>query len=480
MLTERLNQSVRALGALVERPGFGDGPVTVGAELELFLAGEGGLARPVNIEVAMAADDPRITIEGTRHIIEVNLTPVPLGGRPFCALRAEVEECLHLLAEAAEAFGSRPVLVGTLPTLRAGDLDHASLTRRPRYQALNDGLVWHRGGPFEVCVEREDTLHARWDSIGLVGAACSWQLHLAIAPARYQAHYNAAQLAFAPVLAAAGNSPVLLGRKLWHETRIPLYEQAVDDRDETARDQARPARGDFGQDWLRGGVVDLFAEFARHYRPVLSELSNEDPLAAVRAGTVPALTELRLHQSTVWRWNRPVYDPANGGHVRIELRALSSGPSALDLAANAAFLLGLVTWVAEELPDLADQFPFPLARANFYRSARDGLRAVLDWPSGPPRPAADLVLDLLPLAEAGLRRAGTDPADTAPLLAVVANRVRTGRTGAVWQRMALRELEVRTNWNEALTDMLRWYMRLSASGDPVHRWPIPGRTGIAT
>ena len=145
----------------------------------------------------------------------------------------------------------------------------------------------------------------------------------------------------APVLAASGNSPTFLGHRLWHETRVALFKQAGDDRPpDRTPSGGMPPRVGFGNGWVREGALELFCESVALHEPLLPVCGGENPRACARAGGIPRLDELRLHHGTVWKWNRPVYDPAYGGHLRIELRALPSGPTLCDMLANAAFLVG--------------------------------------------------------------------------------------------------------------------------------------------
>jgi hypothetical protein len=237
----------------------------------------------------------------------------------------------------------------------------------------------------------------------------------------------------------------------------------------------------FGNGWVRRGALELFEETVALHEPLLPLTGGEDPLAAVAAGRVPELAELRLHHGTTWRWNRAVYDPAGGGHLRIELRALPAGPSVLDMAANAAFLIGATLGLADEewtIPAL----PFNCARRNFYRAARDGLDAELLWPvatapSPRPMPAAEVVERLLPTARRGLAGAGVEPDEADSLLAIVGERVAAEVTGARWQRAALAAYEERMMRSTALAATLDAYLDAEATGLPVHRWPMPSRPG---
>src|SRR6266511_1797444 len=314
---QRLEQCLSTLGELLERPGFGVGPATIGAELELFLVDEMARPLPHNQAVRAAAADARVNVELDRFNLELNATPTLLAGRPFAALGEELRLLLGRVADAAGKHGGRPVLVGILPTLRRADLNARVISDLPRYRALNRRLR----------LLRHDPLHLR-----IAGADASFQVHLRVDPDEFTRTYDAVQAATAPVLAVAGNSPTLLGHRLWEETRIPLCKQSIDDRDGRGL-RRRLASVAFGTGWLRGGPLGLFAEGVQLHQPLLPVLGDHDPLAGMEEGQAPPLQELRLHQGTVWRWNRAVYDPASGGHLRIEMRALPSGPTVTDMLA---------------------------------------------------------------------------------------------------------------------------------------------------
>ncbi|MFJ2815322.1 glutamate--cysteine ligase [Streptomyces sp. NPDC087294] len=474
LFRRRLGISVGELKETLTIPGFGDTETSVGAELEMFLMHADGRPAPLNGRVRDDVRDPRVVLEVDRFDLEANLTPVELRGRPFTALRTETDALLAAISTAAHAHGAHPVTIGTLPTLTAADLHRAALTPCGRFQHIERALSRCRSSPYLLGLGGEEPMTLLADSIAVQGANCSWQVHLVVAPAEFTRTYNAAQLATGPVLAAAGNSPLFLGRRLWQETRIPLYEQGFGDGGGPSGLAPRP-RASFGRRWLDGGVVRLFADAVRDHDVLIPVLSTREPAV----GATPWLDELRLHQGTVWTWNRPVYDP--GGHVRIEFRALPSGPTSLDMAANAAFLLGLTLHLARQPDDPRTAMPFESARGNFYRAARSGLRAKLCWPSAhyPTltwSDAGQLLPRLLPLAAEGLVGAGVDAEEAGQLLAVIAARVAGGQTGAVWQQRALSALEERTDRRTALRLLTSAYTRLAASGAPVHTWPTPTRS----
>ena len=193
---------------------------------------------------------------------------------------------------------------------------------------------------------------------------------------------------------------------------------------------------------------------------------------------MPRLDELRLHQGTVWRWNRAIYDSGFGGHLRIEMRPLPAGPTVTDMLANAAFLLGLTLALAPDAATWTRQLLFARAHANFYEAARLGLEAELEWPgtdgSSERVGAVELVRRLLPTARQGLVGAGVDADEADRLLGVLGERAATGQTGAVWQRRTLAALEEQADRDDALVEVLERYLELQAAGDPVHGWPVEG------
>jgi hypothetical protein len=470
---ERLEECLSVLGQLLDRPGFGTGPATVGAELELFLVDAAARPLPENEAVRAAVADPRITVELDRFNLELNASPVPLAGRPFAALGSELNALIDHVAHAARGRAGRPALIGILPTLTPADLGPGALTDTPRYRALNTGLRRLRQDPFRIRINGADPLELASEDVAPEGANSSFQVHLRVDPADFTRIYNAVQLATAPVLAVSGNSPIFLGHRLWEETRIALFKQSVDDRQGPRR---RPARTALGTGWLRDGALELFTESVRLHRPLLPMLGDLGQRSDGAQWQAPPLHELRLHQGTVWRWNRAIYDPASGGHLRIEMRALPAGPTVIDMLANAAFLIGLSLWLADQDPGWTYALPFERADHGFYRAAQRGLSARLSWPAGHrdqmrTLAAAKLVPELVPVARYGLLQAGVTPAEANTLLAVISARAATGQTGAVWQRATLAAARRHHDAERALAVMLDRYLQYAETGLPVHTWP---------
>jgi gamma-glutamyl:cysteine ligase YbdK (ATP-grasp superfamily) len=478
---DRLEEGLAALGQLLEQPGFGTGPATVGTEAELFLVDGSGRPLPRNQAVQSAAADERVTLELNRFNLELNASPVLLAGRPFTALQAELDLLLDRVADAASDYAGRCALIGILPTLDAADLGPGMMTDAPRYRTLNSGLRRLRGEPFRIRISGPDPLELSSEDIGLEGANTSFQVHLRVAPSDFTRTYNAVQLATAPVLAVSGNSPIFLGHRLWEETRIALYKQSIDDRP-TSGPRRRAARTTLGTGWLRDGPLALFTESVRLHQPLIPVLGGPELPAAGPGRDPPPLPELRLHQGTVWPWNRAVYDPAEGGHLRIEMRVLPSGPTVIDMLANAAFLIGLSLWLSGQDQRWTYALPFERADHNFYRAAQHGLSAELSWPSGHRDqtrtvPAAELVAELIPMARQGLAQADVAADEAGRLLDVISARAASGQTGAQWQRVALTAAEQSHDRPCALAIMLERYLRCADTGRPVHTWPVTGRAG---
>ena len=481
---ERLEECLSELGHLLQQPGFGVGPATVGAELELFLVDRVGRPLPHNEDIRAAVADPRVTVELNRFNLELNASPTPLAGRPFAALGDELNLLLDQVAGAATAHAGRLALIGILPTLSRADLGPGIMTDAPRYRALSSSLRRLRQDPFRIRIAGEDPLDLTSEDVSLEGANSSFQIHLRVDPADFMRTYNAVQLATAPALAISGNSPTFLGHRLWEETRIAVFKHSVDDR-QSNEPRRRPSRTALGTGWLRGGPLELFAESVRLHRPLLPVLPQpplpllSDPgLAADGAGwQAPPLDELRLHQGTVWRWNRAIYDPASGGHLRIEMRALPAGPTVIDMLANAAFLIGLSLWLAGQDQHWTYALPFERADHDFYRAAQHGLSAQLTWPADHrdqvrTLTAARLVAELVPAARQGLLQADVVAEEADALLEIISARAVSGQTGAVWQRATLTAASRRHDRQHALAIMFDNYLQCVETGLPVHTWPV--------
>jgi CBS domain-containing protein len=468
-----LLDDVQALEAMLAAGRFEAGVRRVGAEQEMFLVDPHGYPAPVGPQLLARQGDARLTSELARYNLEANLTPRPLAGDCLRAMDAELDEVLGLARAAAAGCGADVALCGILPTLRASDLTLDNMAPCPRYEAMNRAVSRARGAEFRVHIKGADELEMAHDNVMLESCNTSFQLHYQVDPASFARCYNVAQLITAPLLAAAANSPLLLGRRLWAETRIALFQQSFDGRSAAHAARGAPPRVSFGARWVDDSVLEIVREDVARFRVLLvSAERDDDPRAVLARGGLPRLSALRTHNGTVYRWNRPCYGVYGGAaHLRIEARALPAGPSVLDEMANAALFFGLMVAGPAAYGDVARRLPFDEARGNFVAAAREGLGARLAWPGGGSYAAADLVrAELVPLARRGLAEAGVDPADADRLLGVIDERTNVGRTGARWALESLAAMDGGTA-DERMRALVRATLARQRSGEPAHRWP---------
>lgn len=469
---------------LRERPFAQDEPMT-GLEVELNLVDHELAPVDTGRDVLDALGAPEFQSELGRWNIELNLAPRPLPGHEWCHLEHHLLDELAMAAAKARDCASQLVMIGILPTLGLDHLVVASMAPDERYAMLNEQLMGARGEPIRLDISGDDPsgrhgvnaerLTVDFESIIPEAACTSMQLHLQVSPGSFASYWNAAQCLAGVQLAVGANSPFLLGSRLWAETRIPLFEQSCDVRTVELRNQGVRPRVWFGERWVNS-ILDLFAENARYFPGLMPVTEDTDPLADVAAGRVPELDELRLHNGTIWRWNRPVYDIAGGTpHVRLENRVLPAGPTAVDMVANALFFYGLLRVLVEADRPLWGSMSFEAAEENFVTAARHGMDGPLYWPgSGWIRPDELTLRKLLPLAQEGLTRWGVSGAVIDRYLSVIERRCVLRRTGSGWQVDTVAALEARgAGRPAALRGMLARYLAASTANEPVHDWPLP-------
>lgn len=365
------------------------------------------------------------------------------------------------------------LLAGILPTLQKSDLTLDNLTPVSRYHELDRGVMRLRGGPLSIHIKGLDELQITHDNIMMESCNTSFQIHFQTDPAEFAAHYNMAQAITAPLLAVAVNSPLLFGNRLWQETRVALFQHSTDARSRPQLARSHPTRVSFGENWLKHSVVELFHEQISRFRPIMITQPDADPFQVLARGEIPELSALRMHNSTVWRWNRACYGVSDGApHLRIENRALPSGPTIIDEIANTAFFAGLMLALPQEYGDISQRMPFDDAKSNFFRAARHGLDAQFNWIEGQSSSASSLVLEqLLPLAHQGLASAGVEAADIHKYLGIIEERVRSQQTGARWALKSLTSLDQTGPKEVRLRQLTATMLACQKKGNPVHTWP---------
>ncbi len=447
---------------------------SIGLEIELNLTEETGDPALANTHVLELIADDDFQTELAQFNIEINIPPRKLEGAVFSELEETVRRDLNHAEEQAVKAHAHMMTIGILPTLTEQLLNGSVLSANPRYKLLNEQIFAARGEDLEINITGIERLAVMADTIAPEAACTSVQLHQMIDPATFGAHWNAAQAIAGAQLAIGANSPFFFGRELWRETRIALFEQTTDTRPEELKAQGVRPRVWFGERWITS-IFDLFEENVRYFPALLPVVEKEDPMAVLESGGAPKLQELRLHNGTIYRWNRPIYDIARGRpHLRVENRVLPAGPTIVDTLANAAFYYGLVRVLVEDERPVWSQMSFSAAEENFYSGAKHGLDARLYWPGVGEAPAAELVLRrLLPMARDGLSRWGVDSADADRLLEIIERRCVEHVNGASWQAAAFHRLYDRLDRADALREMTVRYREHMHSNEPVHTWPLP-------
>ncbi|BCY04944.1 glutamate--cysteine ligase [Actinoplanes sp. L3-i22] len=469
----KVRRGLDVLGGLLDAEVFDTGTGMTGLEIEMNLVDAAGGPVMRNAELLADLADPRFQAELGRFNLELNVPPRHLAADGFGAFEKEITDALRTAEERAAKADSRLALIGMLPTLAPDDLVLANLSAGKRFRALNDEIVAARGEQFPLDIRGVERLRSASGTIVPESACTSTQFHLQVAPESFARYWNASQAVAGAQVALGANSPFLHGRRLWAETRIVLFEQATDTRPDELKEQGVRPRVWFGERWITS-VFDLYEENVRFFPPLLPYLSDEDPDGVRTAGGIPRLAELCLHNGTVYRWNRPVYDVMDGKpHLRVENRVLPSGPTVVDLLANAAFYFGVVRRLAEAERPVWSRLDFGTAGANFRAGARAGLDATARWPGLGEVGVVELVLEtLLPLAYDGLDRFGVPPVDRDRLLGIIEGRCRSRQNGASWQTAAVRAAERRgLSRPDALREMTLRYLDLQRSNEPVHTWP---------
>src|SRR5215213_1006001 len=240
-----------------------DDPMT-GLEMELNLIDDAGDPALKNAEVLEAIADPDFQTELGQFNIEINLAPAKLREGGLATFEESLRRSLNDAEEKAAKVGAHQVMIGILPTLAEGHMTLDSLSSNPRYKLLSEQILAARGEDITISISGHDRLETTSDSIVPEAACTSTQFHVQTSPDEFAAYWNASQVIAGVQLALAANSPYLLGKQLWRETRIPLFEQATDTRSEELKAQGVRPRVWFGERWITS-VFDLFEENVRYF-----------------------------------------------------------------------------------------------------------------------------------------------------------------------------------------------------------------------
>lgn len=491
---ERLQENLEAFDRYLQEAEFA-GEGTIGLEMEINLADRAFPHAPALRNIALLEElGEEFQAEIGAYNIELNHPVLHVTGRGLEELEQGLTRRLHAARDTARGQGIELVTAGILPTLEAGFFSHPEwMSPARRYEALNSSVLEARGEDVRIRIQGEESVDFYAESVAPESACTSVQLHLQVAPGDFASTWNAAQALAGPQLALAANSPLFAGRRLWHETRIPVFTQAIDTRPPELVHQGVRPRVWFGERWITS-VFDLFEENVRYFPALLPE-SKEDAGADERAESgAPTIHELLLHNGTIWRWNRPIYVPGEDRpHLRVENRLLPAGPTVVDTAANAAFYYGLVRYLASEARPLWSRMSFSTARENFFECAKHGLDAQVFWPRAGTVPVSELLVKvLIPQAAEGLAAIGVDADLIDRYIGIVRERALTGMNGSRWLLDSLDRLDgglrldraaggaepgddpvpVPESRREALATITGTYLERQWGNEPVHTWPL--------
>lgn len=478
-----LLNDVSALEYMLENEWFESDVTRIGAEQEIVMV-EKDTFKPSL--VAMEAlekmtEYPWVETELGKFNLETNLDPRVFTGDCFSALEAENSYKLNKIQEVLDTLDTSILLTGICPTLRKYHLNLENLTPKKRYyalmEAINKQLIGHA---YELRILGIDELLVKHDSPLLEACNTSFQVHLQVAPKDFVKLYNISLGLAAPIMAISANSPIVFGKRLWHETRIALFQQSLDTRTTHDHMRERSPRVSFGRDWIHHSILEIYREDIARFRVLLSSDIEEDSLAAIKNGQVPKLRALQVHNSTVYRWNRPCYGISDNGkpHLRIENRVLPSGPTVIDEVANACFWLGCMIGISESVGDIREEMSFVDARDNFGKAAKFGLDTKFTWFKDEKINAVDLIKRLLPIARKGLESRCVNTEDINKYLGIIEKRAENHMTGARWMLRAYTKLHDNTNTDEALSVLTASMIQNQMTNKPVHEWSLPDKEDL--
>ncbi|WP_255307496.1 CBS domain-containing protein [Allomuricauda sp. CP2A] len=472
---QHLIDDIQALELMIKGGMIEDDVQRIGAEQEMCLVNGDFRPSPKSMEIIKDVKDDHFTTEFATYNIEANLDPYKLEKDCFANMEQQLRKLLDKVKQTADDHGVKVVLTGILPTISKDELGMNFMTPIPRYFRINEVLKTWRGSDFSLRIKGADELSLHHDSVLFEACNTSFQLHLQIPPDDFIKSYNWAQAISGPVLGICCNSPLLLGKELWRETRIALFQQSLDARVWTKEVKEQVARVGFGERWQKNSVAEIFKQDISTHRILLTKPIEKSSLDVLQDGKIPKLEALSLFNSTVYRWNRPCYGVGNGKpHLRIENRYIPSGPTIIDEMANFAFWVGLMAGRPKKYDDMQSIMDFRVAKLNFFKAAMNGRNTMFSWLDKTMTVKEIVLKVLLPIAYDGLRKFEIDESDINRLLGIIEARTKRG-TGAEWQIRNFRELKKQMKLDSAIVQLTKAMYNNQETQAPVHQWkPITG------
>lgn len=452
---QRLQDETAQLEQLFTENSFVQQHPVGGLELEAWLVDSKSNPAPLNVPFLEKLSHPEVVPELSLFNVELNVAPQSLQDMGIRKMYDNLRDNWLQCTKVASQIGVRIASIGTLPSLLDSQLTLENMSRSQRYRVLNEQIFrMRKETPITLDINGREHLCSVHDDVMLEAATTSFQVHMQVTPDTAVADYNASQIISAPLVALSANSPYVFGVDLLDESRVPIFEQAID------LGRGRPKRVCFGERYIKHSLFEIFAENSKNYAPLIPLLSDDEQAF---------LPHLRLHNGTIWRWNRPIVALRDDGqpNLRIENRVVPAGPTLLDMLANAAFYWGSVAYFREQMTDIEKCLPFSIMKQNFYRAVRNGLDSELIWLDGRSYSCNELLSEhLIPYAEQGLLRLGVNQDDASKWMKILSERVKTKQNGAYWQRAWVAK---HGRSMQALTEA---YLHNQESGKPVHEWAI--------
>lgn len=475
-----LLSDMSSLQYMLDHNWFEDDIIRIGAEQEVVIIDKDSFS-PLNLGPQVVDNHPQyewLVNELAQFNVEINLSPQRFEKGAFSLMRTELEQNLLTLDKILAKDNAGYILTGILPTLRKHNLAIKNLTPKERYSRLMNSIKDELSAKsFELRLVGIDELLVRHDTPLLEACNTSFQVHLQVSAQNFVPYYNMALALTAPSIAISSNSPLVFSKRLWHETRIALFQQAIDTR--RTRDHMRQMspRVTLGSGWVNESVIEIFKEDIARFKILMHEDIDENSEQRIKKGHTPKLKALQLHNSTIYRWNRPCYGISDTGkpHLRIENRVFPAGPTIVDQMANTAFWLGAMIGLQDEYQDITKELSYEDVRDNFGKAARFGIDSKFTWRNDLKINAKELILkELLPLSREGLKSMNIKKSEISQYLDIIEARAEKHMTGARWQLRSYTQLAKEANNNhEALTILTESMYAQQQKNEPVHTWEEP-------
>lgn len=433
-----------------------------GIELEAWLVDKDMLPHATGDEFIKDLGHKQIVPEISRFNFEINSDPYEFTGKAFSHLYNELEALWNKCEKSGDKLGSNPMMMGTLATLRQSMLTLDTMSPQNRYHVMNDQILKMRKGvPLNLRMSGRDIINFTVDSVLTECAATSLQIHLSMDQDKAKRYYNAASLASPFMVAVCANSPYFFGNELWDESRIAIFEQSVELDCYKSRTGEFIKRVTLGEDYVNECLYELFDDNLNKFDILLPEVSDDDP---------KKMGHLKLHNGTIWRWNRPIVgeNPDGTPHLRVEHRTPSAGPTLIDSVANAAFFTGLVEYFVnmETAPEYL--LDFEDLRTNFYKASKQSFYCRPQWIDGKKHDMQELLLNVIyPEVKNALIRKGMDKDDISQFMDNnIYPRIKKGINGARWQKAYIHM------HGKKFQDLMEVYLENQKSGKSVHEWRL--------